>query len=356
MRPQIGNRELENVSNAVKSGWISSRGSYVGEFETKFANYVGTRHGAAVSNGTTALHLALTALGITKDDEVILPSLTYISCANAISYTGAKPVFVDADLRYWCLNPTQIEDQITESTRAILVVHLYGHPCDMTPILEIARKHGLLVIEDCAEAHGAEYKGKKVGGFGDIGCFSFYGNKIITTGEGGMCLTDNDQVAEKMMLLRDHGMNRTKRYWHDIIGFNYRMTNLQAAIGVAQLEKIDRIIADKITIAKTYNKHLEGIENLVCMPEMPWAKNVRWLYSILVEENIRDRLISQLEQQGIEVRPFFYPIHTLPPYKQARSQPVAEQLSRRGLNLPSGPILTEAEIYEIVSIIRQVLR
>ena len=240
--PLLEEEELNNVMEAVKSGWISSKGKFIPEFEENFARYCGVKHSVATSNGTVALHLALATLGIKEGDEVIVPTLTFIATANAVRYTGAKPVFVDSNPDYWCIDPEKIEGAITPKTRAIIPVHLYGHPCDMEAIMAVAKKHDLYVIEDAAEAHGAEHKGRKVGSFGDIACFSFYGNKIITTGEGGMCLTDDEILAERMRILRDHGMNPGKRYWHDIVGFNYRMTNMQAAIGVAQLEKIDRVI------------------------------------------------------------------------------------------------------------------
>ena len=302
----------------------------------------------STSNGTTALHLALVALGIGKGDKVIVPSLTFIAVANAVTYTGATPVFVDSDVQYWCMDPSKIEEKIDSVTKAIIVVHLYGHPCDMDKIKQIADRYKLLIIEDCAEAHGAEYKGKKVGSFGCISCFSFYGNKIMTTGEGGMCLTNDEALAEKMRILRDHGMNPTKKYWHDVIGFNYRMTNLQAALGVAQLNKIESLVNRKRQIAATYTNLLRNVPSVISAPEMPWAKSVFWLYSILVNKKVRNNVIQRLEKEGIETRPFFYPITVLPPYKSCSVvTPVAEELSDSGLNLPSGFQLTNSQIKEI---------
>ena len=247
--PSFDEEELKNVVEAVKTGWISSKGKFVKEFEENFANFIGTKYGVATMNGTAALHLALKALNISKGDEVVIPDLGFIATANSVTYCNAKPILVDSHPDYWCIDPFKIEEKITQNTKAIIPVHLYGHPCDMDPIMEIAESHNLYVIEDAAEAHGAEYKGKIVGGFGDINCYSFFANKVITTGEGGMCLTDNDELYQKMILLRDHGMNPQKRYWHDFIGFNYRMTNLQGAVGVAQLKKIDKFLEKKRLIA-----------------------------------------------------------------------------------------------------------
>lgn len=348
--PSIGKEELDNVTQAIKSGWISSKGKYITEFEEKFAGYCNCRYGIATSNGTTALHLALTALGIGKNHEVLTPALTFISTANAVTYTGAKPVFVDSHPGYWCIDPAKIEERITGKTKAIMPVHLYGHPCDMDPIREIAEKYDLHIIEDAAEAHGSEYKGRKIGSLGDVSCFSFYANKIITTGEGGMCLTDDEQLAEKMRILRDHGMNPKRKYWHDIIGFNYRMTNLQAAIGVAQVSKLDRFIEKKREIAKTYNKLLKKTGEITLPPEEKWARNVYWMYSILTKN--RDDLIKKLSRKGIDSRPFFTPIHIQPPHKTREKHKIAEKLSREGINLPSSVKLTENEIERIADAIK----
>jgi len=353
--PDIGDEELQNVTEAVKSGWVSSRGPFIEEFERNFSGYIGMKLGVATSNGTTALHLALAALGIGKGDKVLVPSLTFIATANAVTYTRAEPIFTDSHPDYWCMDPSKIEEKIDSQTKAIMVVHLYGHPCDMDEIMHIAEDHRLYVIEDCAEAHGAEYRGKKVGSFGIISCFSFYGNKIITTGEGGICLTNNEELADKMRILRDHGMNPNKKYWHDIVGFNYRMTNLQAALGVAQLKKIDLLITRKRQMAVIYKKLLQNLPAVTPAPEMPWAKNVYWLYSILVKKGIRDKIMEYLEREGIETRPFFHPIHLLPPYKRNLILPIAEELSATGLNLPSGYQLLENKIQEVVKVLNESL-
>jgi perosamine synthetase len=341
--PLLGKDELDSVIKAIQSGWISSRGKFIPEFEEQFAHYCGVKYGVSSSNGTAALHLALTALGVRGGDEVIVPSLTFIATANAVRYTGAEPVFVDSHPHYWCIDPEKIEEKITRRTKLIIPVHLYGHPCDMYPIAKIARRYNLFIVEDAAEAHGAEYRGRKIGSFGDISCFSFYGNKIITTGEGGMCLTNSRKLYNKMRILRDHGMNPHKRYWYDVVGFNYRMTNVQAAIGVAQLKNIDRFVKKKRTIASWYAKELKDLEKeglITLHPERPWAKCVYWMYSILIADTFRmgrDKLIAKLQKNGIETRPFFYPIHVLPPYrrKNAAELPIAEALGQKGLCLPS---------------------
>lgn len=356
--PSLDKEELKTVVEAVKSGWISSKGKFIAEFEDAFAKYCGVKYGIACSNGTTALHLALVALGIKKGDEVIVPTLTFVSTANVVLFTGATPIFVDSDPRYWCIDPKKIEEAISKRTRAIMPVHLYGHPCEMEEIMRIAKENSLYVIEDAAEAHGALCRGKKTGSFGDVGCFSFYGNKIITTGEGGMCLTNNEESAEIMRRLRDHGMDPEKKYWHDRIGFNYRLTNLQAALGVAQLKKLDTLIRKKRRIADWYGKEFEDLERKDTIkrhPEMPWAKNIYWMYSILIEEKFpfsRDELIKKLENEDIETRPFFYPVHTFPWYDKSKVFPVSEELSRKGINLPSSANLKKEDVRMIAERVR----
>jgi len=355
--PYVGKRELDNVIKAMKSGWISSKGDFILEFEEKFAKYCGVKYGVATSNGTVALHLALKALDIKSGDEVIVPTLSFIATANAITYCNAKPIFVDSHPDYWCINPEKIEEKITKNTKAIIPVHLYGHPCDMDVIVDIAEDNNLYIIEDAAEAHGAEYKGRKTGSFGNISCFSFYGNKIITTGEGGICLTNDEELAEKMRILRDHGMNPNKKYWHEIIGFNYRMTNVQAAIGVAQLEKISEMVEIKRENTTLYNSLLKEIDGIGLPPEAKWAKNVYWMYSILVNDKFgisRDELIVKLGEAGVDTRPFFYPIHIQPPYKDHTGKfPVADELSRTGVNLPSSVTLKRENIEYIASKIKE---
>lgn len=354
--PWLGEKELAYAAECVKTSWISSIGKYVSQFEEEFAQFCGSRYGVTTSNGTTALHLALRSLGVGEGDEVIVPALTFASTAFAVSYTGAVPVFAEVDVHTWNIDPSKIEERITAKTKAIIVVHLYGHPADIDHILEVAQKYNLKVIEDAAEAHGAEYKGKRVGSLGDAGCFSFYGNKIITTGEGGMLTTDSEALMEKARLLRDVAMSPDKRYWHTDIGFNYRLTNLQAAIGVAQLEKIEEIIRLKRRNAKLYDSLLKDVEGVTLPPEALWAKSVFWMYSILVDEDFgrnRDSVMEGLRKKGVDSRPFFYPLHTLPPYATGEKFPVSEDLGKRGVNLPSSVKLTEEEIAYIVDVIRR---
>jgi perosamine synthetase len=350
--PDLRGNERKYVLDCIDTNWISSLGKYIPLFEQKFSEYCGSPYGVSVANGTVALHLALAALGIGKGDEVIIPDLTFVATPNAVSYTGAKPVFVDSEIGTWNMDPAKLESAITPRTKAIIPVHLYGHPCDMEPIMKIAEEHGLKVIEDAAEAHGAEYRGKKVGSIGDVGCFSFYGNKILTTGEGGMCITADEQLAERMRFLKDHGMAK-RRYYHPEIGFNYRMTNIQAAIGLAQLERINEIIAIKRSHAKVYAKYLGSCKGIVLQPEMPWAKTVFWLHSVLVDNSFRsnrDLLMQELSKEGIDSRPFFVPMHELPMYK-AEGFPVASRLSLQGINLPSSSLLTDDDIKRICSVI-----
>jgi perosamine synthetase len=353
--PLLSGNEEAYVRDCVRSGWVSSLGKYIAEFEQHFAAFCGVRHGIAVSNGTTALHLALVALGIGAGDEVIVPTLTFIATANAVRYTGATPVFADSEARTWNLDPADVARRLTPRTRAIIPVHVYGHPADMDPLLELARVRGLHVIEDAAEAHGARYKGRRVGSLGKINAFSFYGNKIITTGEGGLLTTDDDALNEKVRFLRDHAMSPEKRYWHTEVGYNYRMTNLQAALGVAQMERIEEFIARKRRIAQLYNEGLRGLDFITLPPEAGWATSVYWMYSILIAKDFpisRDEVMARLHRQNIDSRPFFYPIHVQPPYQADLSLPVAEDLSRRGINLPSAVTLTEEDIQRIVGALR----
>ena len=309
----------------------------------------------SAANGTVALHLAFAALGMGPGDEVIVPTLTYVASVNAIAYTGAKPIFVDSDPTCWNLDPGLIERAITPRTKAIEVVHLYGHPADMDPILEIAARHDLHVVEDAAESHGATYKGRRVGAIGTVGAFSFFGNKIITTGEGGMLVTSDDELASRGRHLRGQGVSPTRTYWHDIVGFNYRMTNIAAAIGCAQLERIDETLAAKRTVAAWYRRYLEGVEGVALQSEASWASCVYWMNCILVAPELRDPLIAHLAGEGIETRPFFYPAHTLPMYRTNDRFPVAERLGASGLNLPSYASLEEAQVADICAAIRRFL-
>jgi perosamine synthetase len=345
--PLMGEKELEYVTNCVRSGWVSSLGEYVRRFEREFAAYCGVRHGVATHNGTVALHLTLVALGVGPGDKVILPTLTFVATANAVAYTGATPVFVDSEPRTWNLDPEAVAQAITPRTRAIIAVHLYGHPADMDPLRALADDHGLTLIEDAAEAHGARYKGRRVGSLGDVAIFSFYGNKIITTGEGGMVLTDDADLAERCFFLENQARHKENPYWHPEVGYNYRMTNVQAALGVAQLERIEELIALRVRNAAHYNRRLSGVPGLTLPPCAEWAKNVYWMYTVLVEDDYglgRDTLMARLRQRGIETRPAFYPIHILPMYDQGQRFPTAEELGHKGINLPSGATLTPEQV------------
>ncbi len=345
--PSMGEKELEYVTDCVRSGWVSSLGEYVRRFEREFAAYCGARYGVATHNGTVALHLVLAALGIGPGDEVILPTLTFVATANAVAYTGATPIFVDSEPHTWNLDPEAVARAITPRARAIIAVHLYGHPADMDPLRALADEHGLTLIEDAAEAHGARYKGQRVGSLSDAAVFSFYGNKIITTGEGGMVLTDDATLAERCFFLENQARHKENPYWHPEIGYNYRMTNIQAALGVAQLERIEELVAIRVRNATHYNRRLSEVAGLTLPPCAEWAENVYWMYTVLVEEDYgldRDTLMARLRQRGIETRPVFYPIHTMPMYAGGQRFPVAEELGRKGVNLPSGATLTPEQV------------
>jgi perosamine synthetase len=355
----LGEAEKRYVNECLDTTWISSLGRFVTAFEQGFADFCESPFGIATSNGTTSLHLALAVLGVGEGDEVIVPSLTFVASANAVYYARATPVFVDSEPDYWQMDPAAVEAAITPRTKAIMPVHLYGHPVDMAPIMALAEKHDLWVIEDAAEAHGARYRGQRVGSLGHFGSFSFYGNKIITTGEGGMLTTANPDWAERAAWLRDHGMDKQRRYWHPEVGYNYRMTNIQAAIGYGQLERIETILAAKRAVAGWYAERLAEIPGIRTQPEAPWAENVFWMYSILVDDEYglsRDDLADGLRADGVDNRPFFYPIHTLPPYRTHQRLPVAEELAARGLNLPSSPALTEDQVDFICHTIRRLRR
>lgn len=357
--PLLGEKELLYVSECVLTGWVSSAGKFVSRFEEMFAEFCNARYAVATSNGTAALHLALLSLGIGPGDEVIVPSLTFIATANAVTYTGARAVFVDSEPETWNIDPSLIESAITPHTKAIIPVHLYGHPAHMSPILDIAARHRLAIVEDAAEAHGARYSGRRVGSIGDLGIFSFYGNKIVTTGEGGMIVTNRADLAEKIRILRDHGMSPDRRYWHTLLGYNYRMTNLQAALGVAQMEKIDTILQSKRQLAHHYGEGLAKVPGITLPPEASWAKNVFWLYSILVDDQTahitRDSLMAALQERGIDTRPLFPPVHQQPIYACHQTLPVAEKLSQTGLSLPSAVTLSHRDVQKVVEAIAQTM-
>jgi perosamine synthetase len=358
--PVLGEEELDNVIKAVRSGWISSRGAFIGQFERDFALFCGVRYGVAVSNGTVSLHLALAALGVGPGNEVLVPTLTFVGTASAVRYCGAAPVFVDADPKTWQMAVDGLEARITPRTTAIIPVHLYGHPCDMDAIEAIAARRGLAVVEDAAEAHGAEYRGRRVGGLGAVGCFSFYGNKLITTGEGGMCVTNDGALAERLRLLRDHGMDSKRPYWHEVVGYNYRMTNLQAAVGAAQVKKLEVFLEKKRRIAAWYAETLAPLAaagRLTLQPEAAWARSAFWMYSVLLapEGPSVDEVRNRLGEHGVDSRPFFHPLHTLPPYATGERLPVAEELATRGLSLPSGVGLEREQVERVCRTLRAAL-
>jgi perosamine synthetase len=361
--PLLGTKELEYVTNCIETNWISSKGKYVEEFEKHFSAYCGCKNGVSTTNGTTSLHLALASIGLKKGDEVIVPAFTMIASLFSIVYCGAKPVLVDAEPETWNIDTSKIEEKITNRTKVIMPVHIYGHPCDMDPVLSIAKSHSLWVIEDAAEAHGAEYKGKKMGGIGNIGCFSFYANKIITCGEGGMIVTNDDELAKHARSLKDLSFSGKKReYTHSELGYNYRMTNLQAAIGLAQFERINEFVEMRRKNAHHYNELLGSIRGIRLPVEKEWAKNVYWMYSILVEPEFgisRDKLMVELEKRGIETRPFFIPMNKQPVFRnmnlfEGELYPVAEEISQKGLYLPSSSGLTSNEIEYVSDTIKDI--
>lgn len=355
--PLFDDDELQLVNECMISGWVSSNGKFINEFEKLMAEYCGVKYAISCSSATAGLHLALLSANIGVGDEVIVPTLTFVASANAVTYTGAKPVFIDSDINNWNIDPAKIEEAITPNTKAIMPVHLYGHPADMDLINSIADKHNVLVIEDAAEAHGAKYKNKIIGGLSDVSVFSFFGNKLITTGEGGMILTNDPDVANKCRLLRDHGMSPNKRYWHEVVGYNYRMTNLQAALGVGQMKKIDSIIDRKKNNAAIYESLLKNVPGVTLPPNQDWADNIYWLYTILINEaevGVSSGFISNvLKQNNIDTRPVFYPMNIQPIYRVSCNKefPVAEYISKSGISLPSAPDINAADIKKVCGVI-----
>jgi perosamine synthetase len=361
--PLVGENESKYVLECLHTGWISSEGRFIHEFEERWAAYCGMSHGVAVSNGTVALEIAMACLGLQPGDEVILPSFTIISCAQAVTMCGLKPVLVDSDPRTWCMDVTQVEAKITPRTRAIMPVHIYGHPVDMDPLIELARKYNLIIIEDAAEAHGAEYKGRKCGGLGDLSCFSFYANKIITTGEGGMVLTRDAAQAEQLRNLRNLCFKKERRFYHTELGHNYRLTNLQAAIGLAQLERIEESVARKRWMGAAYTECLRPIHSLQLPIEESWARNVYWMYGLVLDQATGMDAVEfarRLAEQGVMTRPFFLGMHEQPVFRSMglfldERYPVAEHIARQGLYLPSGMTLTESQIDQVCAAVERIL-
>ncbi len=353
--PFLDEHEIELLNECIISGWVSSGGPFVTKFENLVAEHTGTKYAISCSSGTSGLHLALLANDIGPGDEVIVPTLTFIATANAVSYTGAKPVFVDSDINTWNIDPKLIKQSITSKTKAIVAVHLYGLPADMDSINQIAKEHNLLVIEDASEAQGAKYKNKMVGTLADMAVFSFFGNKIITTGEGGMIVTNDKYLAEKCRILRDHGMSKERRYWHQVLGYNYRMTNMQAAIGVAQMAKIEKIIERKKQIAKEYKEILSPSKAIIFPAEIDFSENVFWLFTVLVKKDVlginANELMQIMQKNKIDTRPIFPPIHTQPIYKNGKTLYISEKIHSMGITLPSSYNLKKKDIQTISDII-----
>ena len=361
-QPVLDGRETEYVMECMQTSWISSNGRFITLFEQAFADYCGVKHAIATNNGTTALHVALVSLGVGAGDEVIVPSLTYIATANTVKYCNATPVLVDNDPVTFNIDPADIEAAITPRTKGIIPVHLYGHPADMDAINAVAKKHGLFVLEDAAEAAGASYKGRKTGGLGDVATFSFFGNKIITTGEGGMVSTDDDALAARIRLLRGQGMDPERRYWFPVIGYNYRMTNIQAAIGLGQLERIEHHLEQRRRVAAAYRARLAPLEDRLVLPVSEnWAEHVYWMYTVVLRDNVaksRDQVMADLDAENIETRPVFYPMHVLPPYEDLNRPagfPHADRCAERGINLPTFGTLTEDEIERVAAALERSL-
>lgn len=360
--PDLSGNEEAYVLDAIRSSWISSSGPYIDRFEREFASLCEVDAAIGVCNGTVALHLALLALGVRPGDEVLVPSLTFIATANAVRYVGAEPVFVDVDPATWCIDPTRLGDSITRRTRGIIAVHLYGHPADMDVINHIAAVHGLWVVEDAAEAHGARYKGRSSGGLADVGTFSFYGNKIFTAGEGGAVTVRDDQLALRMRTLRGQGMDPSRRYYFPITGYNFRLTNVACAILCAQLERRQEILARRQAVFDGYRARLAGIPGIGFQPRAPWADPAPWLFCITVDPEAygrsRDELAATLADAGVDTRPFFMALHRLPPFREESHRrgdhlPETDRLSERGMNLPTYAAMTDMDLDQIADCIRQ---
>lgn len=362
--PVIGAREIECVTEAVRSGWVSSIGPYLDEFERRFATFCGTKHAIALCNGTVALHLALHTLGVGPGDEVIVPDLTFAATAHAVLQTGATPVFADVDPTTWCVDPRAVERAIGPKTRVIIPVHLYGHPADMPALTALAAPRGIALLEDAAEAHGARVSGARVGSLGRVGAFSFYGNKVMTTGEGGMLVTNDDDLARRLRFLKDHGMSKERRYFHTELAFNYRMTNVQAALGVAQLEQVEGFIERKRELMRWYREDLAGCPGVLLNPDVPGFESVFWMISAVLLDSTRGRddIAAALKAQGIDSRPFFVPMSALPHLSQFRrvgvdsdACSVSARLGASGLNLPSGCGLSRASVRRVTAALRSAL-
>ncbi len=357
--PSITDKEVRYVAKAARDGWDENHEKYVNLFEKRFARYVGRKYALASANGTAALHLAFLALGIQKGDEVIVPNMSWIASVEPLYYMGAKPLFVDIDPRTQCISPADIEKKITKRTKAVLVVDLYGGMPEMNAIARIARAHRLFVVEDAAEAVGAEYHGKKAGSFGDVSCFSFHGSKMLVTGEGGMLLCDRKTLIEKARYYNDHCKDPKKIYWNLEIGYKYKMTNFQAACGLAQLERIKELIEKKRRIFSWYRKRLAPIRGIALNSELPHTKSSFWVAAVAWDNQYKIRkeeMVRQLERFGIQARPFFYPLSFLPAINEKADTPITFDISSRGVNLPSGFKITEGEVEYVCAKFVEILR
>jgi perosamine synthetase len=357
--PSITQREIGYILDAAANGWNENWNGYLTRFEEAFARYVGTSHALSTSSCTGALHLALLGLGVGRGDEVIVPEISWVATASAVCYCGATPVFVDVEPDTWCINPESVRRAITPRTRAIVPVHLYGHPADMTAINAIAQEHQLKVLEDAAPALGAEVNGRKVGGLSDVAAFSFQGAKIMTTGEGGMIVTSNGELYERIKFLGDHGRDRNIPFRISEIGYKYKMSNVQAALGLAQVERIEELVAKKRLIFSWYQQRLRDVPGIRLNAERPWARNICWMSSIVLADDSgvpRDAVIAGLKQRHIDSRPFFPPMSSFPMFTSCSSRnPVAYRVSRNGINLPSGHNLTEEEVARVCGAVREIL-
>jgi perosamine synthetase len=361
--PLLNGREKELLIECIDSGWVSSDGPFVRQFEQAFAGYIGAQHGIAVCNGTAALEVALYAAGVGKGDEVIMPTFTIVSCLVAALRLGAVPVLVDVEPDTWGMDVSQIRAKLTPRTKAIMPVHMYGNPVDMDPVLDLARTHGLVVIEDAAEVHGAEYKGRKCGAIGDVSAWSFYANKIINTGEGGMVLTSDARMAERAASYRNLCFRPERRFYHTELGYNFRMTNLQAALGVAQMERIDEFVGIKRRLGARYRDRLATIPGIRFQVEKPWAKCVYWMYCVEIDESLgftADQAQKALVAKGIGTRPFFLGLHEQPAahdlgYFKGERYPVSDRIARQGFYLPSGLTLTDQQVDEVVDALAEVV-
>jgi perosamine synthetase len=361
--PRLTEQDYAAVMDAMRAGWISGAGPQIDAFETRWAAYCGRKHGVALANGTVALQCAVALLDLQPGDEVIMPTFTIISCALPVVLAGAVPVLVDCDQQTWTMDVNQVEARITPRTRAIMPVHIYGHPVDMDPLLDLAERYHLQVVEDAAEAHGADYRGRRIGSFGTSSTFSFYANKLLTTGEGGMLLVDDDHLAERARRLRNLGFQPGRRFLHAELGFNYRLTNMQAALGLAQVDRMDEIVARKRRMGQAYTERLSEVAGLELQVQQPWARSVFWMFGLVLSEDTgldAEQFAARLKSTGVETRPFFLGMHEQPVLREqglfaGESYPVAERIARQGLYLPSGLALDEAQIDQVCQAVREAL-